>query len=108
MATTNPPTANVDYINTVFEFPVLTRITDTPTFEALKTIKDELRANATSVQSDNGGGAHGHLGLVLTPAEYATVSLIAYVCPQHPGPNPPIGRTINETTLLCTQYYKAL
>ena len=35
--------------------------------------------------SDLGGGAHGHLGLVLTPAEYALVSAILYVRPGHSG-----------------------
>ena len=33
-----------------------------------------------------GGGAHGHLGLVLTPGEYALVSPVPYVRHVHPGP----------------------
>jgi len=80
--------ANIDYIHTSFQYPVLTKVHDTPTYEVLKRIKDEIKANATNVQCDLGGGRHGHLGLVLTPAEYATISPTPYVRPVHPGPNP--------------------
>ena len=66
--------ANIDYIHTSFQYPVLTKVHDTPTYEVLKRIKDEIKANATNVQCDLGGGKHGHLGLVLTPAEYATIN----------------------------------
>ena len=76
---------NIDYINTTFEYPVLTKIQGQPDFQSLKTIKDELKANATTVPTDLGGGANGHLGLVLTPAEYANVNPINYVRPAHPG-----------------------
>ena len=76
---------NIDYVNTYFEFPSLTRIHGKPTYASLKIIKDELFANATAVTSDLGGGAHGHLGLVLTPAEYVAVSAVPYVRPAHPG-----------------------
>ena len=79
---------NIDYVNTSFQYPVLTKVHDTPTYELLKRIKDEMKANASNVQCDLGGGKHGHLGLVLTPVEYATVSATPYVRPVHPGPNP--------------------
>ena len=36
--------------------------------------------------SNLGGGAHGHLGLVVTPAEYVLVSAVPYGRPVHPGP----------------------
>ena len=37
------------------------------------------------VSCDLGGGRHGHLGLVLSPEEYALVSDTPYVAPEHPG-----------------------
>ena len=80
--------ANINYIHTSFQYPILTKVHDTPTYEVLKRIKDEIKANATNVQCDLGGGRHGHLGLVLTPAEYATISATPYIRPVHPGPNP--------------------
>ena len=76
---------NIDYVNTTFEFPVLTKIQGQPDFPSLKTIKDELKANATTVPTELGGGENGHLGLVLTPEEYTNVSAIPYDRPVHPG-----------------------
>ena len=53
-----------------FEYPVLTKIEGQPTFQTLKLIKDEIKCNAAAIYSDLGGGIAGHLGLVLSPAEY--------------------------------------
>ena len=75
---------NIDYVDTYFEFPLLTRIHGEPTYETLKIVKDELRSNATSVTTDLGGGAHGHLGLILTISKYAVVSHVPYARPIHP------------------------
>ena len=33
---------NIDYVNTSFQYPVLTKVHDTPTYEVLKRIKDEM------------------------------------------------------------------
>ena len=75
----------IDYINTHFVHKELTKIHDKPTYESLKKLKDELKANCASVQSNLGGGMHGHLWLAITPAEQALVSPIPYVCPVDPG-----------------------
>ena len=76
---------NIDYVDTYFEFRVLTKIHGEPTYETLKAMKNQLKSNACSVTSDLGGGAHGHLGLLLTPTEYAITSPTPYVRPVHPG-----------------------
>jgi len=68
------PSEDVNYADTYFEYKKLTPISGEPTFQTLKDLKDELRANASSVPSDLGGGQYGHLGLVLSPAEYAQVT----------------------------------
>lgn len=78
-------TSNIDYKTTNFEFPVLTKITGQPHYELLKTIKNELKSNASSVPCDLGGGNNGHLGLILTPAEQLVISPTIYVRPVHPG-----------------------
>ena len=70
---------NIDYVENYFEIPILTRIHGEPTYITLKKLKEELCANAAAVTSDLGGGANGHLGLVLPPAEYATISPVAYL-----------------------------
>ena len=64
-------THTVDYRTTVFEYPNLTRIHGEPTFETIKKLYRELMINAQTVHSDLGGGAHGHLGLTLSPGRYA-------------------------------------
>jgi hypothetical protein len=74
-----------NYQETNFEYKDLTRIHGEPTFEALKTLSKELKANAQSVYSNLGGGQHGHLGIVLTPAAYGLISNTPYETPTHPG-----------------------
>ena len=101
-------TSNIDYVSTVFQYPVLTKIHDTPTFNLLKRIKDELKANAGNVQCDLGGGQHGHLGLVLNPTEYARVSNVPYVRPVHPGANAPLGATNYKTTVRRDRHLEAI
>ena len=76
----------VDYRNTVFKYPTLTRIHCKPTFEGVCRLHKELMVNAQTVHSDLGVGAHGHLGLVLSPRRYSLLSNAKYVQPQHPGP----------------------
>ena len=78
---TNP---NIDYTSTNFEYAALTKIHGMPAYEPLRQIKNEMKANAASVPCDLGGGAHGHLGLMLSPPEYTNVSVTPYVRPVHP------------------------
>ena len=101
-------TANVDYVSTVFQYPVLTKVHDTPTYDLLKRIKDELKANAGNVQCDLGGDRHGHLGLVLSPEEYASISATAYVRPVHPGATYPVGATNYATQILRENHQEAI
>ena len=49
-------TTNINYKTTNFEYPVLTKISGQPNYELLKTLKNELKANAASVPSNLGGG----------------------------------------------------
>ena len=78
-------TTNIDYVSTYFEFRTLTKIHGEPTYESLKTMTNQLKANACNVTSNLNGGAHGHLGLVMTPTEYSSVSSVSYLCLAHPG-----------------------
>jgi len=56
---------NIDYRTTFFEFPQLTKIHGEPDYDTLHRLHNELKSNAGSVPSTLGGGAHGHLGLIL-------------------------------------------
>ena len=79
------PFHTIDYANTIFEHPTLPKIHGIPTFTNLSALKKQLKANAQSVSSRLGGGALGHLGLVLSPAEYRLVSDVPYTVPPFPG-----------------------
>ena len=87
--------SNINYRTTSFEHQEPTKITGQPNYALLKQIKEELKANAASVSSNLGGESNGHLGLVLTTTEYATVCPTSYVRPAHLGvlvipPGPPV------------------
>ena len=100
--------SHVNYVDTYFEYKVLNKIHDEPTYDSLKTIKDQLKANAGAVNSDLGGGEHGHLGLVLQPEEYARVSNTPYVRPEHPGElNIPLGTPQHESHRLRAEHKEA-
>ena len=80
-----PSYTAIDYATAFFPIPVLPRIVGKPTYEKLREMKKALKANAASVQSDLGGGAFGHLGLVLDDVTYNTLTGHNYVRPVHPG-----------------------
>lgn len=66
-------TTSEDFKSTHFAHRELTRIIGEPSLASLLTIRQEIKANAQTVHSSLGGGAHGHLGLVLTQQVYATI-----------------------------------
>lgn len=72
----------------IFPTPVLTKIDGTPTNATLKLLQKEINANAMSVSSNRGGGAHGHLALTITYAEFQALTPIAFVPPVYPGDAP--------------------
>ena len=73
-----------------FQHKVLTGVHSKLHFESLNILLDELKANASSVTSNLGGGMYGHLGLLLSCIRYATLSATSFVSHTNPGPfNPP-------------------
>ena len=101
---------NVDYKDTHFEFKELTSIRGEPTYETLTTLLKQLKANARTVHSNLGGAAHGHLGIVISPASYALISPTAFARPIFPGTQPviPPGTTNFHATILREQFKEAL
>ena len=99
---------NIDYVKTYFDYPVLTKIHGEPTYESLQEIKDQLKTNAATVTCELGGGANGHLGLVLTPLEYTRVNATAYVKPATPAaPTIIQGNAQHENLRLRQEYQTA-
>ena len=65
---------SIDYTSTYFEHPILTKIHGEPIFFSLQRLKNQIRVNLSSVNTDLGGGRNGNLGPGLIAAEYISVS----------------------------------
>jgi hypothetical protein len=97
-----------------FPHSSLPKVTGAPTFEDLKVIRRLLNTNAMSVASYEGGGRHGHLGIIMTDEEYFAIAVDIFPVPNNPGPSAAVvaGMTaavISETTGLnreATQVYR--
>ena len=69
-----------------------------PTYETIHTIHALLKANAASVSSELGGGAHGLLGLTLANTTYTPLAGVAFTRPANPGLTPTIpARSTGDT-----------
>jgi hypothetical protein len=51
-------------------FTALPHVSGEPTFEDITIDRQHLNQNCINIQLYDGGGNHGHLGLVMTPVEY--------------------------------------
>jgi hypothetical protein len=63
-----------------FPHSSLPKVTGEPTFEDLKVIRRLINNNAMSVVSYEGGGRHGHLGIIMTNEEYFAISVDVFPC----------------------------
>jgi hypothetical protein len=77
----------VEEIINGFPNPILPNIDHEPTFEDIQVTTRLLNANAISIPSMAGGGAHGHLGIIMTQVEYTAISTSPWVDPYNPNPN---------------------
>jgi hypothetical protein len=92
----------------------LPKVTGEPTFEDLKVIRRLLKTNAMSVASYEGGGRHGHLGIIMTNKEYFAIAIDVFSVSAHPVPSAAVvagmmAAVIAETTRLhreATQVYR--
>ena len=101
--------AAIDYRHSHFEFPILSPVIGEPDYEQLLCILKELKANAQSVHSTLGGGAHGYLGLLLSPVQYVLVSNVPFVIPAFPAPLAiPLNATQHMTFTLQQQHRDAV
>ena len=77
--------ATVDYVAAFFSFKTPEKTESRPTFDSLKKLKKMIKANASSVASNLGGGSHSHLDLVIPESEYTKITGTIYKKPEHPG-----------------------
>ena len=96
----NATAQSVDDIRAGFPHPTIPPIEGEPTYQTIKTMHDLLKSNAASVPTTLGGGAHGHLGLVLNAVLYTAVTGVAFNTPPHPGAGPTITPNATQAQIL--------
>ena len=80
----------------IYPHPNLTKIIGKPSYGTLKQLQKEIYANARTVFSTRGGGANGHLCLVMPDLEYLRRTIgVPFDPPTHPGAAPTTGAFIS-------------
>ena len=75
----------VESVTESFPNSSIDEIIGEPTYATIKKVERALIENASSIQSELGGGQHGYLGLVLRPAKYLTITGNAFAPHNNPG-----------------------
>ena len=83
-----PSAPSVEAITASFPYPSFPSIHTQPNREDIDRLEKMSIANAAARQSTRGGGMHGHMGMVLSPARYALHVAIPYVFEPNPGEAP--------------------
>jgi hypothetical protein len=80
---------SVDDIVAKFPNKKLPIIQGEPDYAQINNMMQTLYGNAASLPTTLGGGRHGHIGLIMTAALYATLAPLApFTTPNDPGPTP--------------------
>jgi hypothetical protein len=103
MTTYQKATSPDDFFTNFLSHP--TKIEGQPNYDDLRALRETLYRNAASVPSTRGGGAHGHLGMLMEPATYATlVPGHAFDAPVPPEPLNYNGMTAAQIAATNRQY----
>eukprot|EP00957_Ditylum_brightwellii_P098706 7518887-Ditylum_brightwellii.AAC.1 len=73
-----------DGIKAKFPHLTLQRVEGEPDYAAINTLMQQLYENAATIPSSLGGGAHGHIGLMMEPILYSSLSATVYNAPSAP------------------------
>ena len=90
----------------MFPHPTIPPVLGMPTYESIFEVHTKLKENAAIVPSTLGGGAHGHLGLLLGPATYLALTGDEFDFPDDPGATPtiPHGTTLANTNRIIREH----
>ena len=83
----------IEEIISKFTVKHLPKIDGEPTYESINQWMQLLYANTATLPTTLGGGRHGHIGMIMLPASYATLPTVAYNTPTDLGPLPIFRRT---------------
>ncbi|EEC46303.1 predicted protein [Phaeodactylum tricornutum CCAP 1055/1] len=96
-------TNSTSFTLTVSDFPYkvldpIATLSVAPTYATIKRAQRQLSTNAASIFSLNGGGAHGHLALTVTPEAYLEITDVPFIVPVAPPADPLPGETLPQIT----------
>ncbi len=74
----------VDAIVAKFPNKTLPKIKEEPNYENINESVQLLYANAATLATTLGGGAHGHIGIIMQQPLYATLTATPYIEPAEP------------------------
>ena len=103
-------TANINLNELYFEYKVLTKIIDEPTFDKLHEMFRQLKSNTAAFPCTMVGGANRYLGMLISDAQYNTVAPGAQFVPP-PMPDALViypAYTQYQIAMAKTQYEAAL
>jgi hypothetical protein len=86
--------ATVKDVIASFPHPVLPTVQGEPDYQTIHATRKSLQANSRAIDTHLGGGTLGHLGLIVSDASYAMISLATdagptlCISPQAPGRAP--------------------
>jgi hypothetical protein len=103
----------INYRDTFFKNPELTKIQGEPSPGSLSKMLKEIKANAQSVFSNLSDGNHGHLALVISYAKYANITPLPFLRPVFPsllqipaGTTSPMATTLKEAHQEATRLFR--
>ena len=89
-----------------FPYPSFTPISGVPDYETLSELHTQANTNASSIQSNLGGGAHGLLALTLEPTVLLPLTGVNFIAPVNPGTHAiiPPGETAAQISAIRNQF----
>lgn len=99
---TSPTVPSPEEFISNFPEETLPKIIGLPNYENLSELRKALKYNASSVTSTLGGGNNGYLGIVVSPAVYASIDPTPFLTPVDPGiqPDIPPGTSAANTAVI--------
>ena len=97
-------TQTIESVISAFPYASIKPIVGAPTYESINEVATLLKANASAIHTENGGGQLGYLALTVSPAVYALLAPnTPFVIPVNPGATPPALANANPTAAQITE-----
>ena len=95
---------------TFFPHATLAKVFGEPNYQNIHDVMAKLGDNASAVKTTLGGGNHGLLAVLMTPAEYHNITGQMWVEPVHPGtvPDMAVGTTAVQARNIMNQHNENL